>query len=86
MSERLACTLMGLGPSTHRYRARKAVRDVALRTRLKELIAKRMNIGDRRRCGEKQRRPTTSGCIGCIRRKDWQCGFGIDGGSAGMVP
>jgi transposase-like protein len=39
MSERHACRLMGLGRSTHRYRARRAERDTALRTRLKELAA-----------------------------------------------
>src|SRR6201984_2112402 len=48
MSERHACRLLGLGRSTHRYRARKAVRDVALRIRLKELAAKRMRFGYRR--------------------------------------
>lgn len=34
--------------STHRYRARRAERDAALRTRLKELAAKRMRFGYRR--------------------------------------
>jgi len=48
MSERHACRLMGLGRSTHRYRARKSERDEALRTRLKELAAKRMRFGYRR--------------------------------------
>ena len=48
MSERHACRLMGLRRSTHRYRARKAERDAALRTRLKELAAKRMRFGYRR--------------------------------------
>ena len=48
MSERHACRLLGLGRSTHRYRARKAERDSALRTRLKELAAKRMRFGYRR--------------------------------------
>jgi len=48
MSERHACRLLGLGRSTHRYRARKAERDMALRTRLKELAAKRMRFGYRR--------------------------------------
>src|SRR5690348_18229465 len=47
MSERHACRLMGLGRSTHRYRARKE-RDAALRMRLKELAAKRMRFGYRR--------------------------------------
>ena len=37
MSERHACRLLGLERSTHRYRARKAERDVALRIRSKEL-------------------------------------------------
>jgi putative transposase len=48
MSERHACRLMGLGRSTHRYGARKAGRDAALRKRLKELAAKRMRFGYRR--------------------------------------
>jgi putative transposase len=48
MSERHACRLLGLGRSTHRYRARKAERDVALRMRLKELAAQRMRFGYRR--------------------------------------
>jgi putative transposase len=48
MSERHACRLLGLGRSTHRYRARKAERDLALRQRLKELAAKRMRFGYRR--------------------------------------
>src|SRR5881396_2036019 len=48
MSERHACRLMGLGRSTHRYRLRKAERDSELRTRLKELAAKRMRFGYRR--------------------------------------
>ena len=48
ISERHACRLMELGRSTHRYRARKSERDSALRTRLKELAAKRMRFGYRR--------------------------------------
>src|SRR5580693_6294996 len=48
MSERHACRLLGLGRSTHRYRARKAERDAALRVRLKELAAQRMRFGYRR--------------------------------------
>jgi putative transposase len=48
MSERHACRLMGLGRSTHRYRARKSGRDAVLRTRLKELAARRMRFGYRR--------------------------------------
>jgi putative transposase len=48
MSERHACRLMGLGRSTHRYRARKAERDARLRNRLKELAARRMRFGYRR--------------------------------------
>lgn len=48
MSERHACRLLGLGRSTHRYRARKAERDRELRTRLKELAARRMRFGYRR--------------------------------------
>jgi putative transposase len=48
MSERHACRLLGLGRSTHRYRARRNQRDTALRARLKELAAKRMRFGYRR--------------------------------------
>jgi len=48
MSERHACRLMGLGRSTHRYRGRKTERDCELRTRLKELAARRMRFGYRR--------------------------------------
>jgi putative transposase len=48
MSERQACRLLGLGRSTHRDRARKAERDARLRSRLKELAAKRMRFGYRR--------------------------------------
>src|SRR5207245_6409367 len=48
MSERHACRLMGLGRSTHRYRAQKAERDSELRACLKELAAKRMRFGYRR--------------------------------------
>jgi putative transposase len=48
MSERHACRLVGLARSTKRYRSRKAGRDAALRTRLKELAAKRMRFGYRR--------------------------------------
>jgi putative transposase len=47
-SERHACRLLGLARSTHRYRTRKAARDAVLRTRLKELAAKRMRFGYRR--------------------------------------
>lgn len=47
MSERHACRLLGLGRSTHRYRAQKE-RDAALRMRLKELAARRMRFGYRR--------------------------------------
>jgi putative transposase len=48
MSERQACRLVGLARSTNRYRTRKTERDAALRTRLKELAAKRMRFGYRR--------------------------------------
>src|SRR3989441_10439710 len=48
MSERHACRLMGLGRTTHRYRARKAERDSELRARLKKLAAKRLRFGYRR--------------------------------------
>ena len=44
MSERHACRLLGLGRSTHRYRARKAERDAGLRRRLKELAAKHVMV------------------------------------------
>jgi putative transposase len=48
MSERHACRLMGLGRSPHRYGGRKTERDCELRTRLKELAARRMRFGYRR--------------------------------------
>lgn len=48
MSERQACRLMDLGRATYRYEARKGERDSELRTRLKELAAKRMRFGYRR--------------------------------------
>jgi putative transposase len=48
MSERHACRLLGLGRSTYRYRARRQERDIELRSRLKELAAKRMRFGYRR--------------------------------------
>src|SRR5947207_4837456 len=48
MSERHACRLVGLGRSIHRYRVQKAERDSELRTRLKELAARRMRFGYRR--------------------------------------
>jgi len=48
MSERHACRLLGWARSTHRYRGRRSERDAALRTRLKELAAKRMRFGYRR--------------------------------------
>ena len=48
MSERHACRLLGLGRSTHRYRARRQERDIELRSRLKELAAQRMRFGYRR--------------------------------------
>ena len=48
MSERHACRLLGLGRSTHRYRARSNERDAGLRARLKELASKRMRFGYRR--------------------------------------
>ena len=48
ISERHACRLLGLGRSTHRYRARRNERDTELRERLKELAAKRMRFGYRR--------------------------------------
>jgi putative transposase len=48
MSERHACRLVGVARSTNRYGARKGAHDAALRTRLKELAAKRMRFGYRR--------------------------------------
>jgi putative transposase len=48
ISERHACRLVELARSTNRYRARKGERDAVLRTRLKELAAKRMRFGYRR--------------------------------------
>ena len=48
VSERHACRLLGLARSTRRYQGRKGERDAALRTRLKELAAKRMRFGYRR--------------------------------------
>ena len=48
MSERHACRLLRLARSTNRYQGRKQERDVALRTRLKELAARRMRFGYRR--------------------------------------
>jgi len=48
MSERHACRLLGLGRSTHRYRARRKERDATLRARLNELAGKRMRFGYRR--------------------------------------
>lgn len=48
MSERHACRLLGLGRSTHRYRARRNERDAGLRARLRELASKRMRFGYRR--------------------------------------
>jgi len=47
-SERHACRLLGMARSTHRYRSRRGERDAALRTRLKELAARRMRFGYRR--------------------------------------
>lgn len=48
VSERHACRLVGLARSTRRYQSRKAERDAALRTRLKELAGQRMRFGYRR--------------------------------------
>ena len=48
MSERHACRLLGLARSTKRYEGQKGKRDLALRTRLKELAARRMRFGYRR--------------------------------------
>jgi len=48
MSERHACRLVGMARSTHRYRLRRGERDASLRSRLKELAAKRMRFGYRR--------------------------------------
>ena len=43
ISERHACRLLCLARSRNRYRGRKAARDADLRSRLKELAAKRMH-------------------------------------------
>src|SRR5690348_12354278 len=48
MSERHACRLLGLGRFDVSLSSAKAERDIALRTRLKELAAKRMRFGYRR--------------------------------------
>src|ERR1700693_4146718 len=48
MSHRHACRLVKLARSTHRYRSRRPERDAAVRSRLKELAAKRMRFGYRR--------------------------------------
>src|SRR6516225_3571112 len=48
MSERHACRLLGIARSTRRYQGRKRERDAVLRTRLKELAARRMRFGYRR--------------------------------------
>jgi len=86
MSERQACRLVGLARSTNRYRTRKTERDAALRTRLKELAAKRMRFGYRRLTAMLMREGMAvnhKACTGCIARKAWPCGFGRGGGSAG---
>jgi len=73
-----ACRLMGLGRSTHRYRARKAKRDSALRIRLKELAARRMRFGYRRltamllREGMPANHKRVYQCTGCTARKVWR--------------
>jgi putative transposase len=75
MSERHACRLMGLGRSTHRYGARKAGRDAVLRTRLKELAARRMRFGYRRLTAMLLREgmpANISACTDCIAKKDWR--------------
>jgi len=48
MSERHACRLLELGRSTYRYRPKNPERDAELRSRLKQLAAKRMRFGYRR--------------------------------------
>lgn len=48
MSERHACRLLEISRSSYRYRAQNPERDEELRTRLKELAAKRMRFGYRR--------------------------------------
>ena len=72
MSERHACRLMGLGRTTHRYRARKAERDGELRNRLQELAAKRMRFGYRRLTAMSVREGIAvniSVSTGCIAKK-----------------
>jgi putative transposase len=88
MSERHACRLLGLGRSTHRYRVRKGQRDTPLRTRLKELAAKRMRFGYRRLTAMLVREgmPVNHKRVyGSIARKDWRCESGNGVGSAGRA-
>ena len=47
-SEGHACRLLELGRATYRYRPKSRERDTELRTRLKQLAAKRMRFGYRR--------------------------------------
>jgi putative transposase len=77
MSERHACRLMGLRGSAHRYQARKAERDAPLRTRLKELAAKRMRFGYRRLTAMLVREGMAANhkrCTGSTARRTWRCG------------
>jgi hypothetical protein len=67
--------LMGLGRSTHRYRAREAECDAAQRTRLKELAAQRMRFGYRRLTAMLAREATPANhkrVYGCTAKKDWR--------------
>ena len=48
MSERHTCRLLGQARSTKRYQGRRGKGDAGLRTRLKELAARRMRFGYRR--------------------------------------
>jgi putative transposase len=75
MSERHACRMLGLGRSTHRYRARRGERDRALRSRLKELAARRMRFGYRRLTAMLLREGMPANHkrgTGCTVRKDWR--------------
>jgi len=88
MSERHACRLMGLGRSTHRYRGRKTERDCELRTRLKELAARRMRFGYRRLTAMLMREGMPANhkrVYRLYREEGLAMRIGSGGGSAGMA-
>ena len=81
MSERHACRLVGLARSTNRHRVRKAGRDAALRTRLKELAATRMRFGYSAAftCGQRRRKQgwsSRTGIAGVYTTFDTACRTG----------